>query len=635
MSVRYIWSKSTIRTSYSFKDYGNHSSPIENSCRAKNGDGYFLALASKPTVVGYRKIKYSGNYRMIDELNINSSSNAIESSSFPYITYVCADRESEYRDVGLTSYPSAGNTYNGTFTISSNDVWIDSSLYEAVTSGVWGGKLEYDPGSVYQYVCYSLDSSAGYPGSSSYKIKDWRVAENEHQGSFLSWVSSSSPSAYPNYDVQGSYFYESETQNIIDPSGIEISGKLIPGSDAKIVITPSSAAQGNQYGNISYNYECRYDDSGSWNSVGSSSDTFANFTVEKDHLSVKVRVKAKDDIGFESSDYVESSSYSIASLSNLVISNYSYGEDGNIGKVTKDIEFYISEDGSSEYTVQVYNGNYVYSFTATSNTKYYINILDLMVGSGEGLKFVFVSKAGASSEKSFIYTKDAQDFPSVDVAIGIIRLNGKDSYPMTVSEAVRTPGGSTLDVYLSNLVGKVNDLSSNPPDYRERNVLMDYSDPDGSGSFTQSINFTAYKGSAFAMLLDFDFSGPDRSNLMCVGVTPESWNSNCIRFYVVNSSTYGFTAHIFAENPIHVTVDQNISGHHRLVFRCKCQVANSVSAWLDGKNIIENAGNKFYAGSWSMSNAEGSTRFKGTYNEVSILKPYLTDEEYLEISKVE
>lgn len=124
-------------------------------------------------------------------------------------------------------------------------------------------------------------------------------------------------------------------------------------------------------------------------------------------------------------------------------------------------------------------------------------------------------------------------------------------------------------------------------------------------------------------------------DVMCVGVTPESWNLNCIRFYVVNSSTYGFTAHIFSANPIHITVDQNISGHHRLVFRCKCQGANSVSAWLDGKNIIKNAGSEFHAGSWSMSNAEGNTRFKGTYNEVSILKPYLTDEEYLEISKVE
>lgn len=643
MGVRYVWSKNQEKISYVFEESNRYYLPDYSSNRIKVGvkdkgeknDMYVVLFQSMPTLESAGRAKYTGKYGILDGNNDRD----YYTSEYPYAAIIGnASFDSDaIKSDGFPQYPSSGEVYNGTVYLDNS--WVTTSSYQLIyyaksSNGSrterWYAVKQPSSGSDGPY--FNLSFAGTKPGN---YIFEYDSNRRTSKGEFVSWVSSASPSAYPNYGSSGGYFYEAETQDVIDPSGITISGSVVPGADVDVVVTPSSSAQRNSYGKISYNYEYQYDDSGGWKSAGSSSEVSFRITIESGHVSIKARVKAKDDIGFESSDYVESVSFPISALADLIISNYEYGEDGNIGKVLKDIEFYISEEGSSKYRVSVYNGQFVYTFEADSNAKYYVNILDLIVGEGRELKFVFISAAGASSEKTFVYTKDAQVFPSVNVDIGILKNGDKDSYPMTVSEAVRTQGGVTLDVLLSNLMEQINELTKNPAvDYRERNLIMNYSDPNGSKAFTRDIGFTAYEGSVFAMLLDFDFSGSNSANFICIGSTPESWNNNCIRFYVADSDTDGFTMHIFSSDTTNVRIDGDISGHHKLVVKCKCQSTNTVSVWFDGKKVLSDTGSAFHAGSWTMSNAEGSNRFKGTYNEISILKPYLTDEQYLEASKV-
>lgn len=157
------------------------------------------------------------------------------------------------------------------------------------------------------YVLNIYDDSNGNSYASCYHHMS---RQEQYPSTRVGWVSDARASAYPNYDVSGSYFYEAETQDNIDPSSVNLPESIRYNSDITISITPSSDAQTNSYGNITYTYQYKFDN-GSWTTIETTSETSVELHIPSDKSSIQARVLAQDDIGFTSSTYVLSSTVSI------------------------------------------------------------------------------------------------------------------------------------------------------------------------------------------------------------------------------------------------------------------------------------------------------------------------------------
>lgn len=158
-----------------------------------------------------------------------------------------------------------------------------------------------------------------------------------------------------------------------------------------------------------------------------------------------------------------------------------------------------------------------------------------------------------------------------------------------------------------------------------------------SDTFTQSLDRSVSSSDSLVMLVDFTFTGSawsTNSNLIRVGLSPDSWNNNCVGFYI-NASYYenNFTVQSFADQSLVNTTSLG-NTRHRLVFKINYSGSGNLNAWMDGTKIVSNFGSSPVTGSLSMSNAEGSNRFVGTYHEVKILSSSLSDEELRAASEV-
>ena len=156
-------------------------------------------------------------------------------------------------------------------------------------------------------------------------------------------------------------------------------------------------------------------------------------------------------------------------------------------------------------------------------------------------------------------------------------------------------------------------------------------------TFTQSLDRSVSSSDSLAMLVDFTFTGSTwstNSNLIRVGLSPESLNYNCVGFYITASYYENYlTVQSFSEQS-RVDTESLRNTRHRLVFKVNYSGSGNLNAWLDGTKIVSNFGSSPVTGSLTMSNAEGSNRFVGTYHEVKILSSSLSDEELRAASEV-
>lgn len=157
-------------------------------------------------------------------------------------------------------------------------------------------------------------------------------------GALAAYVSSSSSETYPTDGISGSYWYTRLTSGSIDPTAVALaSSPPVAGQSATIQVTPRS----NSYGTISYLYQYSIDDGSTWTTIATSSATSYSFTVPTGAASIKVRVRAQDNLGFTSADYVTSSAYTVtqsttyAGVSGAVRSVTDYaGVSGAVRSVT-------------------------------------------------------------------------------------------------------------------------------------------------------------------------------------------------------------------------------------------------------------------------------------------------------------
>lgn len=304
MSTRYVWERYSRKSSYRLYRQDTEYSPIDDICVVDTRGGYFLFMKSAPTVVSTNKLEYSGDYRMVDESNLQDQK--VSSSAYPYATFVWADDPDEYRDAGMQRYPSAGNTYSGDITLSSAGVWADNTIYKAADNGYWGGRMYSDAG---YWVCISLGSSASYPGTSSYEIEEWRTTTDYSQGSTdYGPVSGAGSGDYPQNSYSGSYWYVYQGADTIDPAAVTLPAGIFGGDTVTVTVTPSA---GKVYGGtVTYTWQYRLD-GGAWQSLGSGAGTTQSLTVPAGTGTVEVQVRANDDLGFTSSTWVSSGAVNV------------------------------------------------------------------------------------------------------------------------------------------------------------------------------------------------------------------------------------------------------------------------------------------------------------------------------------
>lgn len=159
--------------------------------------------------------------------------------------------------------------------------------------------------------------------------------------------------------------------------------------------------------------------------------------------SVQYRVQAV--FGGVPGGWAASEAIPVVSAAALVIS----GQDGDLGTIVNDVPYSVSTDTGKQIRLTLLvNGAEVYTRTIDSGYANRVLILDLAAGTGTiTLKAEVQADSGTvSAVRSWTYTKAAIPFETgrVDV-MRLLDAGGTAQYPATVAEAVRLPGGKTLD----------------------------------------------------------------------------------------------------------------------------------------------------------------------------------------------
>lgn len=130
------------------------------------------------------------------------------------------------------------------------------------------------------------------------------------QGSFIDWKSGSSRYSYSD-GYSGGDYYTYQGSDSIDPAAVNLPENIRGGSVVNVSVNPSA---GQKYeGLISYQYQYRLD-GGNWVTIGTSGVS-ESFTVPNGTQTVQVRVRAQDDLGFVSNDWITSGVVSVVNNS--------------------------------------------------------------------------------------------------------------------------------------------------------------------------------------------------------------------------------------------------------------------------------------------------------------------------------
>lgn len=158
----------------------------------------------------------------------------------------------------------------------------------------------------------------------------------------------------------------------------------------------------------------------------------------------------------------------VVSASALVIS----GQDGDLGTLVNDVPYSISTDTGNQITATITaNGAVIFSGNVGNSVAGVIPVLDLINGAGTIVieASVTASSGPVSAVRTWTYTKTMMTFPNAG-SIAELTKDGKVMWPETLAEAVRIPGGKTLDqvmgfpcqIYTGSYVGTGTFGESNP-----------------------------------------------------------------------------------------------------------------------------------------------------------------------------
>lgn len=234
-------------------------------------------------------------------------------------------------------------------------------------------------------------------------------------------------------------------------------GNVVPAYFSPTLTVPSIAMQGQSIpvswtavdGATGYTLQRKANTDADWVEVYTGQDL--EFTEEVGTWStVQYRVQATFSSG--PGGWGTSKVVPVVSASALVIS----GQDGDLGTLTADVPYTVSTDTGKPITVErKVNGQVVASIEASSNFAYDIPIYDLPTGAGTITLTCSVTPEGQApvqAERKWTYYKAPILFPQTGSTAQITK-EGKNIYPLTIAEAVRTPQymGGSLDKTLELL----------------------------------------------------------------------------------------------------------------------------------------------------------------------------------------
>lgn len=258
MGARYIWNRYTAieklgnRTRYSEvrEDIGN---PVNFHFNMTDGQTYSIGS-------GYSFSEVTGSYYTTGNK-----------------TYTYKEKSGTRRGSGYITSTSGAMYYS--------DNWFEHSSYKGLYAG---SNFESSSYKAYKYTSESYQQSYTY----------------YDPGTYLDQRSNASSGYYPYDDEDGGYYYVRQGSDQVDPTAVTVPDDIDDGTTIQISITPNT---GKTYGGtISYTYQYRYD-SGSWQDLGTTTATAVSLAVPKNQYStLEVRVRAQDDMGFTSSDWITS-----------------------------------------------------------------------------------------------------------------------------------------------------------------------------------------------------------------------------------------------------------------------------------------------------------------------------------------
>ena len=228
------------------------------------------------------------------------------------------------------SYSTTGNSY---YTFENQSLIVRGAGYITATSGA----MYYGP----RWQEYTASNLVN--GSNTIKYTTTTTQEQYTyyvRGSLTGYVTSSNSGQYPSDDYTGSNWYVKLGSDSIDAKSVTIPSQIDGGTMINISIEPATNLLGNT--TISYVIQYRFND-GTWTTLTTTTTTQYTLSVPMDTQTVQVRVQAKDNLGFTSTDYTTSETVSVTNGDPPVVSSDIGSSPYDMGQVSEPFTF--------EYTI--------------------------------------------------------------------------------------------------------------------------------------------------------------------------------------------------------------------------------------------------------------------------------------------
>ena len=302
MSVRYVWGKYTSTIRYSWDIEGGTETHVPYNL----GSDRSWSL-SKDRLFGFTeppelnrdtgKATYTGSYK-----SMGGTSYSIDTDEYIWCLYATINGASYDGPTGS----STQGTGSGTFTFTPMGRTAGTEDDKCVLMQRRWNNTKWRCATAYSNISAIWVGTKNNGGDTWYDVYIYSAEANDYPDEFIANVSSSSAATYPDFDVDtDGYFYYARDNDIIDPSLVSIPDIVLHNDTITITITESEGAIANKYGTITYDYQYKFGD-GAWTDIASTANLTQTLHIPTGTQSVQVRVRAKDDIGFTSTDWITS-----------------------------------------------------------------------------------------------------------------------------------------------------------------------------------------------------------------------------------------------------------------------------------------------------------------------------------------
>lgn len=221
----------------------------------------------------------------------------------------------------MTVYSSV-SIANGKFSFSGQSTKSDPDnlrgyWYNGITTATYIDDMSSHSGGDYFYIYgteYGIDKKVSYS-----------------VGALIGQISANEQNAYPADGYAAPHWYKYKGSDTIDPESVTIPASANGSEPLPVTVTPRAPVHG---GTIAYKYEYSVDGGGSWVSAGDATTaTTKRIAIPAGTQTMRVRVRAQDNLGFVSADYVAASQTATVEWNQPPVIS---GEDRDLGTLGMD-----------------------------------------------------------------------------------------------------------------------------------------------------------------------------------------------------------------------------------------------------------------------------------------------------------